>query len=172
MIVFRLAMVCFMTLVLNGCSTSRPVMRVDKSDSALKDAAYTGKTEMLVDASELEDYPLSERFRVYQLNWTIFAIGGLQPARDGATERMVDFCKDMNKKPKVLIEQTSVTPYLAGNWPFIEITFACIDESKASKIVKTSDDRYKALLQLKSLLDSNVITQDEFDKEKSKILNK
>ena len=172
MIVFRLVIVSIMVLVLNGCSTSRPVMRVDNSDSALKDAVYTGNTEILVDASELEEYPLSERFRVYQLNWTIFAIGGLGWARDGATERMVQFCKDLNKEPKVLIEQTSVPAYMAGNWPFIEMTFVCTDKSKEVKKVKISDDRYKKLLELKSLLDSHTITQDEFDKEKSKILNK
>ena len=120
----------------------------------------------------LESYPLSEQYRVYELNWNIFAIGGLQRARDGATERMIQFCKDKNLEPKPLIEQTSVPAYMAGNYPFIEITFACIDKSKEVKKVKISEDRYKRLLELKTLLDINAITQDEFDKEKSKILNK
>lgn len=163
---------CLMLLAVNGCSTSRPVMRVDQGESALKDAVYTGNTQVLVDADELESYPLSEQYRVYELNWTIFAIGGLGWARDGASERMVQFCKDKNMEPKVLIEQTSVPAYMAGNWPFIEMTFACIDKTKETKKVKISDDRYKKLLQLKSLLDSHAITQDEFENEKSKILNK
>jgi hypothetical protein len=143
MFVFRPVNFLLMALVLNGCSISHPIKRVDQSESALKDAVYTGNTQVLVDADELESYPQSEQYRVYELNWTIFAIGGLGFARDGATERMVKFCKDMNLEPKVLIEQTSVPAYMAGNWPFIEMTFVCIDKSKEVKKIKISDDRYK-----------------------------
>lgn len=168
---FRIAIVCLIALALNGCSISHSIKRVDQSESALKDAVYTGNIEKLVDAEELESYPLSEQYRVYELNWNIFAIGGLGRARDGATERMIQFCKDKNLEPKPLIEQTSVPAYMAGNYPFIEITFVCIDKSKEAKKVKISDDRYKKLLELKALSDSNVITKEEYDKEKSKILN-
>jgi hypothetical protein len=171
MIVFRYAVVLIMALVLNGCSISHNIKRADQSDSALKDAVYTGNTQVLVEAAVLESFPLSEQYRVYELNWNIFAIGGLQRARNGATERMIEFCKDMKMVPKVLIEQTSVPAYMAGNYPFIEITFACVDKSRTFTSAKSGDDRIKKLIQLKSLLDSNALTQEEYDKEKSRILN-
>lgn len=172
MIVFRLVIFYLMLLVLHGCSGARPVMRVDQSDSALKDAVYQGETRMIVDATELASYPLSEQYRVYALNGTFSGYGGMPVARDFATQSMNDFCRNMKKEPKVLIEQTAVPPYLLGNYPFIEITFICIDKAKANTNISSDDDRYNKILQLKLLLDSHAITQDEFDKEKNKILNK
>ena len=172
MIVFRFVIVFSVVLVLNACSGARPVLRVNQSDSALKDSVYKGETRAIVDATELASYPLSEQYRVYALNATYSGYGGIPVARDFATQSMIDFCRDMKKEPKVLIEQTAVPPYLLGNYPFIEITFACIDKAKAMTNVSSGDDRYNNILQLKSLLDSHAITQDEFDKEKSKILNK
>jgi hypothetical protein len=161
-----------MVFALNGCSGARPVMRVDQSDSALKNAVYEGETRLIVDATELASYPLSEQYRVYALNAAYSGYGGIPVARDFATQSMLDFCRDMKKEPKVLIEQTAVPPYLLGNYPFIEITFACIDKATAKTNVSSGDDRYNKISQLKSLLDSKAITQDEFDKEKNKILNK
>ena len=49
-----------------------------------------------------------------------------------------------------------------------------IEEYKASKISNTKSDdkdKYDNLERLKKLLDNNVITQEEFDNEKKKLLN-
>lgn len=50
-----------------------------------------------------------------------------------------------------------------------------IEEYKASKISNTKSDdkdKYDILERLKKLLDNNVITQEEFNSEKKKLLNK
>lgn len=172
MIVFRMFIVSYLVLVLNGCSGARPITKVSESDSALKDAVYKGETRMIVDETEYASYPISEQYRVYALNATYSGYGGVPVARDFATQSMFDFCRNLKKEPKVLIEQTAVPPYLLGNYPFIEITFVCLDKAKVMTNIISGDDRYNKIMQLKSLLDSHAITQEEFDKEKSKILNK
>ena len=49
-----------------------------------------------------------------------------------------------------------------------------IIDNKPKKVIKTSNfqDKYSSLKQLKELLDKKIITEDEFKKEKEKILKK
>lgn len=64
-------------------------------------------------------------------------------------------------------EQATTPPYILGNFPKVELVFNCIEKPKAV----TGGDQYTQLRNLKSLLDDHVITQDEFEIEKKKILS-
>lgn len=70
-----------------------------------------------------------------------------------------------------VIETTSDPPYILGNFPRIEIVFDCIDKPSALPAAANDDPKYTKLVNLKKLLDTGVITQAEFDREKAKILS-
>jgi hypothetical protein len=72
---------------------------------------------------------------------------------------------------RVVSENVSNPPYILGNFPRIEIVFACVDKPKTEQPV-FQDIQYERLINLKKLLDAGVITKDEFEKEKNKILDK
>lgn len=65
----------------------------------------------------------------------------------------------------------SEPPHILGNFPRIEIIFICIDNQKVDKGSDFADDSYERLRELKSLLDDGMITQNELDAEKVKILS-
>jgi len=72
---------------------------------------------------------------------------------------------------EILTETTANPPYLLGNFPRLEIVFDCIDNTGAKPAVSGSDNsKYRRLLDLKKLLDAGVLTQQEFDSEKAKVL--
>ncbi len=71
---------------------------------------------------------------------------------------------------RVVSENISNPPYILGNFPRIEIVFACVDKPKTESPT-FEDIQYEKLTDLKKLLDNGTITKEEFDKEKSKILN-
>jgi hypothetical protein len=68
-----------------------------------------------------------------------------------------------------LTETTATPPYILGNFPRIEIVFDCIDKP-GSSAPASGDDKYAELAKLNQLLDSGAITQEEFNREKEKIL--
>jgi len=63
-----------------------------------------------------------------------------------------------------LRETISSPPYILGNFPRIEIIFDCIE---ISHFGGSEDPHYTKLVNLKRLLDSGTITQEEFDREKT-----
>ena len=69
----------------------------------------------------------------------------------------------------VLGEQISQPPYILGNFPRIEIVFALIEKSENTS-PRPERDRYAEIEKLKKLLDQGALTQDEFEREKAKIL--
>jgi hypothetical protein len=70
-----------------------------------------------------------------------------------------------------LRETTAKPPYIMGNFPRIEIIFACVDATSGLTSIRPEDPNYRKLAELKRLLDTGVLTQAEFDSEKSKILS-
>lgn len=69
----------------------------------------------------------------------------------------------------VLGEKISEPPYILGNFPRIEIVFALVDNDQPSNSAQIRS-KYDELEKLKKLLDDGVLTQEEFDLEKAKIL--
>jgi hypothetical protein len=53
----------------------------------------------------------------------------------------------------------------------VEIIFGCVDKVPSVSAADGDDPKYTKLVNLKKLLDAKIITQQEFDTEKAKILN-
>ena len=69
---------------------------------------------------------------------------------------------------KAIRERTSVPPHIFGNWPRIEFIFICVEKDESNEY--DEDKKYNNLLKLKKLLDQGVISEQEFNQEKTKIL--
>ena len=69
-----------------------------------------------------------------------------------------------------LRETVAKPPFILGNFPRIEIIFECADKTSPAAASGAEDLKYTKLTNLKKLLDSGALTQDEFEKEKAKIL--
>jgi hypothetical protein len=110
--------------------------------------------------------PGSPSFRVFQQGATGFV--SIQSVREDAEQRANEFCDRKGKTMASLTETTSTPPYILGNFPRIEIVFECIAKPGAPA---QGGDKYGQIAKLKQLLDSGAITQEEFNREKAKILD-
>lgn len=66
----------------------------------------------------------------------------------------------------------SKPPYILGNFPRIEIVFAVVDRPEESGRDAADGEKYDRLAKLKKLLDEGALTQEEFEREKDKLLNR
>lgn len=146
-----------------GLCRNPPIQRVGDSKSQFDGAVFGGEINVINEESG------GEQYRVFHQAATGFVT--LQSIRYDAEQRAKEFCDREGKIMKTLSEQTAVPPYILGNFPRIEIIFACIDKPANPAPLPFQDTRYIKLTNLKKLLDAGVITQEEFDREKAKILN-
>jgi len=153
-----------LAFVLVGCAASSTIQRADKSKSAFEDAVYEGEEFDIGD-----DVAGAVKYRIFHQGSTGFT--SVQSVRVSATNRAKDFCERKGKAMQAVKERTSVPPHILGNFPRIEIIFACVDTTDLEESVNYVDDKYNLLRDLKSLLDDGVINQKEFEAEKQKILN-
>lgn len=116
-----------------------------------------------------EDKSGSEQYRVFHQGASGFV--SVQSIRADAEQRANEFCDKKGKVVKTLSEQTSPLLFLPGNFPRIEIIFTCVDKPALALPSTFEDQRYIKLTNLKKLLEASVITKEEFDKEKAKILS-
>ena len=147
-----------------GCSTASTIQRADRDESAFADAAYSGETTILRD-----DIPDSETYRIFHQAATGFV--SIQAVRYSAEKRADDYCAKRSKSVEVVRETTSAPPHVLGNFPRIEIVFACVDREVQESQASSGND-YDRLRELKSLLDEGVITPEEYQREKDEILSK
>ena len=145
-------------LFANGCSTSSSIRKYSESKSH-----FRGKPTIVSDAPSGADL-----YRVYQRGATGFV--SIQSVRQTAERRAVEFCERQGKTMRVITEQVSNPPYILGNFPRIEIVFACLDKPQIESSAP-DDPKFKKLTNLKKLLDEGILTKEEFEREKSKILN-
>ena len=100
-----------------------------------------------------------------------------------------DFCKKQNKNLQVVNTNEAQPPFVFGNFPKAEVQFMCLSSNdpelnrpKLRKDAGTSlnvkkditnkePDIYTELKKLKELLDTNIITQQEFETQKKKLLS-
>lgn len=160
----RMQFVLLMILItLGGCSTQPIIQKVSEGTSGFEGAFYQGEIHIVN-----KEFPISEQYRIYEKGASGFV--SLSALEDDAKQRAKDFCNEQNKVMKIIQFQTSPSFFYPGNFPRIEITFVCVDRPNA---VASSnyDVLYTKLNNLKKLLDNNVITKEEFEKQKAKILN-
>lgn len=145
-------------LLANGCSTSSSIRKYGESKSH-----FRGKPTIVSDVPSGADL-----YRVYQQGATGFL--SIQSVRQTAERRAIEFCERQGKTMRVISEQISNPPYILGNFPRIEIVFACMDKPQTESPAP-DDLKFKRLTNLKKLLDEGILTKEEFEREKSKILN-
>ena len=145
-------------LLLTGCATSTPIQRFSESKSH-----FSNPPELI-----RHNFPDKDIYRIYHRASTGF--DSIQSIRQSAEERAEQFARRQGKSFATLGEKISQPPYILGNFPRIEIVFALIDEPGQGTPDSAGGDKYDQLDRLKKLLDEKVITQEEFDREKGKIL--
>jgi hypothetical protein len=146
-------------VVLWGCATSSPIQRYGESQS------HFSKPPELIS----NNYPATDIYRIYHRASSGFV--SIQSIREAAEKRADEFAERQGKSFVVLGERISEPPYILGNFPRIEIVFALIDKPHETNSVTPQMDKYDELEKLKKLLDEGVITKEEFEQEKAKILN-
>lgn len=147
-------------LYMTGCATSTPIMRYSESQSK-----FSTPPELMN-----HEYPASDVYRVYQRASSGFT--PIQSLRNNLERRASKFAEQQSKSYVVLGEQISQPPYILGNFPRIEIVFALINKEDKKPISNAVYDKYAELEKLKKLLDSGVLTKEEYEAEKKKILEK
>jgi len=146
-----------------GCAETSPIEPAANSKSHFADAAYRGESAVTGAATQG-----NELYRVFVQGATGFV--SIQSVRDEAEQRATQFCDRMGKTMESLSETTAKTPYILGNFPRVEIVFDCAEKHVSSAAPTGEDAKFTKLSNLKKLLDGGVITQQEFETEKAKIL--
>lgn len=155
---------CF---VLVGCSSTQPIKKVSGSTSEFDGAFFTGQT------IELDsDTTNSEQYRVFSQGATGFV--PQSAVRSNAESRADKFCKDQGRQSKILQERRSVGAQILGNFPRSELIFVCIDQNSAASgsVSLPSSSKSNQLRELKIMLGDGLITNKEYQSEKTMILNK
>jgi len=161
--VTKLGIVLIGIIFIGGCSTASTIQKVSTSESAFDDAVFDGEVSIVND-----DIPDDYAYRIFHQAATGFV--SIQSIRVSSEKRASEFCEKEGKVVHVLREHTSTPPHILGNFPRIEIIFACVESPEAHSSSE-GYDKYEQLRKLKSLLDDGVITEEEFGVEKKKILS-
>ncbi len=157
-------LIAVLAAFLIGCADTSPIQPASAGKSGFDGAVYAGESVTINPSSaEVEEY------RVFHQGATGFV--SVQSVREDAEQRANAFCDRKGKTFKPLRETTSKPPHILGNYPRIEIVFGCVDKPNPSAAPPSTDTKYTKLVNLKKLLDTGVITQQEFDREKTKVLS-
>ena len=163
MAAFRLVPLVLVSLVLVSCARSSSIQDAASSESQFDKAViYDGERKQIQ-----PPLPGVGTHRIFHQGATGFT--PVSAVRRSAMERVVEFCGYKGQEPYLVEETTSKPPHILGNWPRIEIVFSCVTvASNTGSVAKP--DKYDELRKLKGLLDDGVISQEEYDQEKQKIL--
>jgi len=162
----RIIVLMALGILLGGCASMSKIEKVSESESHFKDAVYKGHDFYISD--EKVD---GEKYRVFhQASTGLSGTGGI---RRSATQRADEYCKNLapNKRMLTVSEHTAAPPYILGNFPQIEIIFACVDKKENKAMGNSVADKHDRISKIKKLLESGALTQEEFDEEKENILS-
>ena len=152
-----------LALLLVGCANTIPIQPVSAGKSGFDGAVFSGETVSLEPA-----LPSTEQYRTFHQAATGFV--SLASIRSSVQKSTDDFCARKGKVDRGVSETSSKPPYILGNFPRSELVFQCVDkptvESSAGE-----HNKYDELAKLRKLLDDGTITQEEFDREKAKVLS-
>ena len=148
--------------VLTACANTTAIQPAASSKSRFKGAVYSGETVTL-------DTPTSgaESYRLFQQGATGFV--SLRSVRSDVEGLASAHCDRKGKVMHGLVETDAKPPYILGNFPRVELVFECVDKPQTVAPI-TEISKYEKLAQLKKLLDNGTLTQQEFEREKAKIL--
>jgi hypothetical protein len=158
-----LKVLCLAPVVL-GCALASPVRPAATSESPFWFPGW-GKPEMVV-----SEVPEGEQFRISHRGSTGFT--PVSAVRRSAQARATQFCEDKGRAMTAISEQTSSQPQILGNFPRYEIVFVCTKKLSGADPSAPAEDPYERLKRLKELLDTGVISQEEFDREKREVLER
>lgn len=152
-------------ILISNCSVTGGVKPVATSTSEFDGAFYQGETTILNQTSLG-----GEEFRIFNQGSTGFV--SLQANREDAEARASKYCNQKGKVFRPLRETVSKSPHVLGNFPRVELIFECIEQNAISNTELSTVNKYNDLKTIKYLLDNGILTKDEFELEKQKILNK
>ena len=159
----RMLLLVAAALILGGCAAASPIQPADTSRSKFDGAVYDGETVVISAPT-----PGEKQYRIFHQASTGFT--PISSVRSSAEQRVIEFCHREGKAPNIVRETSAKPPYILGNFPRVELEFECL--------VKTRDatssgqaSKYSALVELKQLLDDGILTPEEFEQEKKKVLS-
>ena len=114
------------------------------------------------------EYPDEDIYRIYHRAATGYV--SIETIRQSAEKRIDAFADRRGKRPIVLGERTSRPPFVFGNFPRIEIVFALTDIEDGATSDEGRASRYQMLREAQELHQEGILTDEEFEAEKKRIL--
>ena len=149
--------------VLAGCASNPPVQPAASSRSQFDSAVYAGDVSELAKAT-----PSDELFRAFYQGGSGFV--SVSSVREAVDEMATKHCARLGKVPRPIQETTSKPPHILGNFPRVELLFECADSLPSNSSSSTAVDKLGQIERLKKLLDNGALTQQEYDREKAKLV--
>lgn len=155
------ALLAASTLV--GCASNPPVQPAASSKSQFDTAVYGGETSQLEKPT-----PGAEIYRAfYQGGSGFVSVNGV---REAVEEMATKHCARKGQTARPLQETTSKPPHVLGNFPRVEWLFECTGSAVPTAAASQPVDKLGQLERFKKLLDSGALTQQEYEREKAKVL--
>jgi len=145
----------------------------------------TSHFEQIEENKNFHPVNVGENEKRYKSQVAVSAFGHISDSEKIATKRANSFCSKTNKKMIPVEEHIVKPPYMINHYPSVTLTFVCqsnkLKKEKAVQSIKFQGktesskelhSKYDDLIMLKKLLDNKILTKQEFEKEKKKILNR
>lgn len=144
---------------IGGCAKDSGVLVTKKSESLFDSTICHFEKNRLS-----EDNTVEGTYRIYQQAFSGFV--PLSAVREDIEKQAANFCRNNNKK----VKQVEITnsPMGLGCPAKAELIFTCVENAEPEGF---EDKLYIQLSNLKKLLESGALTQQEFEQQKAKLLN-
>jgi hypothetical protein len=159
-VTIRLTIALLSACLLSACATSTPIRRFSESKSA-----FNPPTQLMS-----HNYPDRDVYRIYHRASSGF--NSIESLREDVESRASDFCERQGRSMVALGEKISQPPYILGNFPRIEMVFAAAERPKSEQRSASASSRYEDLRKLKELHEQDALTDDEYEREKRRILSR
>jgi len=150
----------FAIFLLVGCASNPPVQSAASSKSGFEGAVYSGEVTQLEKPT-----PGAEAYRAFYQGGSGFV--SVSSVRNSVEGMATKHCARKGMAVRPIQETTSKSPHVLGNFPRVEWVFECVAPSTAPP---AGTDKLSQLERLKKLLDSGALSQQEYEREKAKVL--